>query len=81
VAGVSGTLRTRPVLISSPLTRGRIHAKTGTLTGINNLAGYFERESGGVEPFVVFTESAIDATSARATLDGLVVNFAAQNSR
>jgi D-alanyl-D-alanine carboxypeptidase/D-alanyl-D-alanine-endopeptidase (penicillin-binding protein 4) len=80
VAGVSGTLRTRPVLVSSPLTRGRIHAKTGTLTGINNLAGYFERENGTTEPFVVFTESAMDATSARATLDGLVVNFAAQNS-
>jgi D-alanyl-D-alanine carboxypeptidase/D-alanyl-D-alanine-endopeptidase (penicillin-binding protein 4) len=80
VAGVSGTLRSRPVLSASPFTRGRIHAKTGTLTGINNLAGYFEGEGKRPEPFVVFTEGSLDASTARSFLDGIVVNFAAQNT-
>jgi D-alanyl-D-alanine carboxypeptidase/D-alanyl-D-alanine-endopeptidase (penicillin-binding protein 4) len=81
VAGVSGTLRTRPVLAASPYTVGKIHAKTGTLTGIHNLAGYFEiTPGGGLEPFVVFTEGSMSSTAARAALDGLVVNFAAQNT-
>lgn len=81
VAGVSGTLRTRPVLAASPYTIGRIHAKTGTLTGIHNLAGYFEPAPGaGLEPFVVFTEGSMSSTATRAALDGVVVNFAAQNT-
>ncbi len=81
VAGVSGTLRSRPVLAGSPYTAGKIHAKTGTLTGIHNLAGYFESTPGGAwEPFVVFTEGSLSPTAARAALDGLVVNFAAQNT-
>jgi PBP4 family serine-type D-alanyl-D-alanine carboxypeptidase len=81
VAGISGTLRSRPVLAGSPYTNGKIHAKTGTLTGIHNLAGYFEpAPGGGVEPFVVFTEGSMSSASARAALDGIVVNFAAQNS-
>jgi D-alanyl-D-alanine carboxypeptidase/D-alanyl-D-alanine-endopeptidase (penicillin-binding protein 4) len=81
VAGVSGTLRTRPVLAASPYTVGKIHAKTGTLTGIHNLAGYFESTPGaGLEQFVVFTEGSMSSTSARAALDGIVVNFAAQNT-
>ncbi len=81
VAGVSGTLRTRPVLSASSYTSGKIHAKTGTLTGIHNLAGYFESTPGGaLEPFVVFTEGSMSSTSARAALDGIVVNFAAQNT-
>ena len=82
VAGVSGTLRTRPVLTGSSYTNRKIHGKTGTLTGIHNLAGYFEPSPGmRAEPFVVFTEGSMSPASARAALDGVVVNFAAQNAR
>ncbi len=80
VAGQSGTLQRRTTLVSSPYTNLRIFAKTGTLTGINNLAGYFQIPGQKVEPFVVYTDSALSATQARLNLDQIVVNFAAQNT-
>ena len=80
VAGQSGTLQRRTTLVGSPYTNLRIFAKTGTLTGINNLAGYFQVPGQKVEPFVVYTDSALSAAQARLNLDQLVVNFAAQNT-
>ncbi len=81
VAGKSGTLLNRATLVSSSHTYGRIHAKTGTLNGISNLAGYFLSQPGGTpEPFVVLSDSDLSAAKARPLIDGIVVNFAAQNS-
>jgi D-alanyl-D-alanine carboxypeptidase/D-alanyl-D-alanine-endopeptidase (penicillin-binding protein 4) len=81
VAGKSGTLLNRSTLVSSSHTYGRIHAKTGTLNGISNLAGYFLSQPGGTpEPFVVLSDSDFSAAAARPMIDGIVVNFAAQNS-
>jgi D-alanyl-D-alanine carboxypeptidase/D-alanyl-D-alanine-endopeptidase (penicillin-binding protein 4) len=81
VAGKSGTLLNRSTLVSSSHTYGRIHAKTGTLNGISNLAGYFLSQPGGTpEPFVVLSDSDFSAAAARPMIDGVVVNFAAQNS-
>jgi D-alanyl-D-alanine carboxypeptidase/D-alanyl-D-alanine-endopeptidase (penicillin-binding protein 4) len=50
VAGRSGSLRNR--LARSPL-EGRVAAKTGTLTGVNGLAGYVERPRGGPLIFAI----------------------------
>ncbi|MBU6152904.1 MAG: D-alanyl-D-alanine carboxypeptidase/D-alanyl-D-alanine-endopeptidase [Bdellovibrionales bacterium] len=81
VAGKSGTLLNRATLVASSHTYGRIHAKTGTLNGITNLAGYFLSGPGATpEPFVVLSESGFSAGAARPLIDGIVVNFAAQNS-
>jgi D-alanyl-D-alanine carboxypeptidase/D-alanyl-D-alanine-endopeptidase (penicillin-binding protein 4) len=80
VAGQSGTLQRRTTLVGSPYTNLKIFAKTGTLTGVNNLAGYFQIQGQRIKPFVVYTDSALSATQARVNLDQIVVNFAAQNT-
>ncbi len=81
VAGVSGTLETRPVLTASPFTNGKIFAKTGTLTGVTNLAGYLVTGQGAPpEPFVILSGSEFTSNSARKLIDGIVVNFAMQNT-
>jgi D-alanyl-D-alanine carboxypeptidase len=69
-------------LVASTYTYNKIFAKTGTLNGITNLAGYFMPELGMTpEPFVVFSDSAFSAEAARPMIDGIVVNFAAQNGK
>jgi len=82
IAGKAGTLLNRSTLVASTYTYNKIFAKTGTLNGITNLAGYFMPELGTTpEPFVVFSDSAFSAEAARPMIDGIVVNFAAQNSK
>jgi D-alanyl-D-alanine carboxypeptidase/D-alanyl-D-alanine-endopeptidase (penicillin-binding protein 4) len=82
VAGKSGTLLSRPVLVASSSTYGKIFAKTGTLTRVVNLAGYFIPGEGATpEPFVILSESDFDASRARGLIDGIVVNFAGLNAR
>jgi D-alanyl-D-alanine carboxypeptidase len=82
IAGKAGTLLNRPTLVASSYTYSKIFAKTGTLNGVTNLAGYFwPSETATPEPFVVFTDSEISPVAARPMVDGIVVNFAAQNSR
>lgn len=49
-AGESGTLENR--MRGSPL-RGRVHAKTGTLSGVRSLAGYLETPASGTLAFAV----------------------------
>ncbi|MCE9672486.1 D-alanyl-D-alanine carboxypeptidase/D-alanyl-D-alanine-endopeptidase [Myxococcus stipitatus] len=51
VAGVDGTLATRPV---TPVTAGRIRAKTGTLSGQKCFAGVIDRPGDAEHPSVVF---------------------------
>jgi len=51
IAGVDGTLATRPV---TPLTAGRIRAKTGTLSGQKCFAGVVDRPGDAEHPRVVF---------------------------
>jgi D-alanyl-D-alanine carboxypeptidase/D-alanyl-D-alanine-endopeptidase (penicillin-binding protein 4) len=81
IAGKSGTLLNRSVLVSSGYTYGRIYAKTGTLNGVTNLAGYFVEGPGATpEPFVILSDSEFSSAAARALIDGIVVNFAAHNS-
>ena len=68
-AGQSGTLANR--MRESPL-RGRVHAKTGTLTGVRSLAGYLETDAGELVVFSIVvnnharTAAAVDRVVERA---------------
>jgi D-alanyl-D-alanine carboxypeptidase/D-alanyl-D-alanine-endopeptidase (penicillin-binding protein 4) len=82
IAGKAGTLLSRPVLVSSSYTYGKIFGKSGTLSGVINLAGYYIPSEGArPEPFVVLSESSYEGSKARALIDGIVVNFAGLNAR
>jgi D-alanyl-D-alanine carboxypeptidase/D-alanyl-D-alanine-endopeptidase (penicillin-binding protein 4) len=50
VAAVSGTLKD---LFKGTVVEGRLHAKTGTLTGVKSLAGYLPVEGGGTIEFAL----------------------------
>jgi D-alanyl-D-alanine carboxypeptidase/D-alanyl-D-alanine-endopeptidase (penicillin-binding protein 4) len=50
IGGVNGTLRNR---LRDPLVRGRVHAKTGTLTGVRSLSGYLENPNYGAMVFSI----------------------------
>ena len=53
VAGVSGTLGGRGSLMKAPLLKN-VTAKTGTLDGVSNLAGFLKDNKGRTVPFVYF---------------------------
>ncbi len=53
VAGVSGTLGGRGSLMKAPLLKN-VTAKTGTLDGVSNLAGFLKDSKGNTVPFVYF---------------------------
>lgn len=76
VSGISGTLRSR---LNGALTKGKVFAKTGTIDGVANLAGYFLKDGSEYEPFVVLTRSNLAASTVRAQMDKVVVEFARQN--
>ena len=76
VSGVSGTLENR---MNTPLLKDRVHAKTGTINGVANLAGYWTKSDQSLEPFVIFTESSLPASEARAKIDVQVADFARKN--
>jgi serine-type D-Ala-D-Ala carboxypeptidase/endopeptidase (penicillin-binding protein 4) len=50
VGGVSGTLRNR---FHNTMAEGRVHAKTGTLTGVRALSGYLENPNYGTMTFSI----------------------------
>ncbi len=76
VSGVSGTLTNR---MDDALLKNRIHAKTGTIDGVANLAGYWLKSDQSLEPFVIFTDSNLPASTVRAKADALVAEFARKN--
>ena len=53
VSGTDGTLKTR--MATAPL-KGRIIAKTGTLSGVSTLAGYIKTKSGKDFAFTIFIQ-------------------------
>lgn len=55
ISGVSGTLRS---LCAGTELEGRIHAKSGTISGTKNFAGYIETESGHLWAFAVLVSGA-----------------------
>jgi D-alanyl-D-alanine carboxypeptidase/D-alanyl-D-alanine-endopeptidase (penicillin-binding protein 4) len=76
VSGVSGTLMNR---MGTDLLKGNVHAKTGTIDLVTNLAGYWTKPDQSLEPFVIFTESSLTATDARKRVDVIVDEFARKN--
>lgn len=53
VAGVSGTMSARGSVMKEPLLKN-VAAKTGTLNGVANLAGFLTSKNGEIIPFVYF---------------------------
>lgn len=61
ISGIDGTLKTRMLDKS---TIGRIHAKTGSVTGASTLAGYVQNRSGHVLAFAIMN-SGVKASPSR----------------
>ena len=69
VAGVTGTLHDRFEAPDAASGRGIVRAKTGTIRGVNTLAGYAVTDDGHPLAFALMTSGG-GQTSARAWLDG-----------
>lgn len=77
VAGVDGTLSTR--FVGTPLA-GRLFAKTGTLNGVNALAGFMTTSSGRDLTFALYAnDRPADATGATDAAEAALALIAAEN--
>jgi serine-type D-Ala-D-Ala carboxypeptidase/endopeptidase (penicillin-binding protein 4) len=72
VSGTDGTLRNR---LSATEVRGSIHAKTGTLNGVTNLAGYMTTKSGRNLVFTIFANRVQALTRVKKTIDDICSLF------
>ncbi len=66
VGGVDGTLKFR--MKSAPAFRN-VHAKTGSFTAINTLAGYLKMKNGHEVAFAIMNQNVLSAAKARAFQD------------
>ena len=62
IAGWTGTLKGR---MAGTVAERKIHAKTGTVTGICTLAGYAKASNGHTLAFVIFNQSVMASRAAR----------------
>ncbi|MFD4986642.1 D-alanyl-D-alanine carboxypeptidase/D-alanyl-D-alanine-endopeptidase [Streptomyces sp. NPDC058374] len=76
VAGFSGTLAGRYESEESADGTGVVRAKTGTLTGVNSLAGTVVDADGRLLAFSFLAGATTDPTTAQATLDRLATTLA-----
>ncbi|GAB4350891.1 MAG: D-alanyl-D-alanine carboxypeptidase/D-alanyl-D-alanine-endopeptidase [Cyanophyceae cyanobacterium] len=78
IAGQSGTLANR--FVDTPLA-GQLRAKTGTLTGVSTLAGYFPHPQLGDLGFAILVnQSDQPATVLRAAMDDFLIDVARSRS-
>jgi D-alanyl-D-alanine carboxypeptidase/D-alanyl-D-alanine-endopeptidase (penicillin-binding protein 4) len=78
VAGWSGTLETRFATPSDNATaQGIVRAKTGTLSGVNTLAGVLVTQERRVLAFAIMAKGGANATTARAALDEVAARLVA----
>jgi D-alanyl-D-alanine carboxypeptidase/D-alanyl-D-alanine-endopeptidase (penicillin-binding protein 4) len=66
ISGTDGTLRNR---LSANEVRGSIHAKTGTLNGVNTLSGYMTTKSGRNLVFSIFANHVNSTGRVKNTID------------
>ena len=72
-SGGTGNLRTR--FVRTPL-EGRVRAKTGSIAGVNTLAGYIERPDGRPITFAVeVNHHAQPSRAVLAAIDSVVVEM------
>lgn len=77
VAGQSGTLVGR---MKGSYTAGKVFGKTGTVNGVKNLVGYFQKADQTLVPFVFLTQtSSVSEKTVAAMTDKVLVEFARQN--
>jgi D-alanyl-D-alanine carboxypeptidase/D-alanyl-D-alanine-endopeptidase (penicillin-binding protein 4) len=72
VAGATGTLSKR---MRGTGAAGRCQGKTGTLTGVSNLAGYCQARDGHLLAFALFTDG-ISTASAHTIQDHMTISIA-----
>lgn len=72
VSGTDGTLRNR---LSATEVRGSIHAKTGTLNGVNTLSGYMTTKSGRNLVFSIFANHVNATARVKRTIDEICSLF------
>jgi serine-type D-Ala-D-Ala carboxypeptidase/endopeptidase (penicillin-binding protein 4) len=72
VAGESGTLGSR---LGNPLVKGRVHAKTGTLTGVRALSGYMEHPIFGTIVFSILANQPNRGDTLRQSIDEIVTTI------
>ncbi|MDR1386711.1 MAG: D-alanyl-D-alanine carboxypeptidase/D-alanyl-D-alanine-endopeptidase [Propionibacteriaceae bacterium] len=77
VAAGDGTLRTRFDSQPEAAGRGRVRAKTGTLSGVHTLTGLVQTSSGSVLAVALMVNQATDAGAARDWLDRAAAELAA----
>ena len=66
VGGIDGTLKNR---MKSAATFRNVHAKTGSFTAINTLAGYLKMKNGHEVAFAIMNQNVLSAAKARAFQD------------
>lgn len=66
IAGVDGTLSKR---MRGTYTRGKVWAKTGTVTGVSSLAGYCEASNGHLLCFAIINQGVMHGRNGRAFQD------------
>jgi serine-type D-Ala-D-Ala carboxypeptidase/endopeptidase (penicillin-binding protein 4) len=72
ISGTDGTLRNR---LSAAEVRGSIHAKTGTLNGVNTLSGYMTTKSGRNLVFSIFANNVNATARVKRTIDQICSLF------
>ena len=72
IAGLTGTLANSHAPHSR---RGSLQGKTGTLTGVSNLAGYCQAANGHQLAFVIFNDG-ISTTPAHVFQDHMTITIA-----
>lgn len=70
ISGVDGTLKTR---MSDKSSIGKIHAKTGSVTGACTLAGYVRNKSGHLLAFAIMNSGAVKMAPSRKFQDAFCV--------
>ena len=66
VAGIDGTLKNR---MKNTSAFRNVHAKTGSFTAINGLAGYLKMKNGHEVAFAIMNQNVLSAARARAFQD------------